>query len=39
VPGDAPDREVPDNETITIDPGHGHGIRHFQTVPPATFGA
>jgi hypothetical protein len=38
VSGDAPDREIADSETVTIDPGHGHGVRHFFAVPPATFG-
>lgn len=37
-PGDEPDRPVPDSETISLEPGKGHGIRKFYTVPPATFG-
>jgi len=36
-PGDAPDRPVPDSETVSIDPA-GHGVRKFYSVPPATFG-
>ncbi len=36
-PGDDPDSLVSDSESISLDP-HGHGVRHFYTVPPATFG-
>jgi len=36
--GNEPNKPFGDNDTISLDVGHGHGPRRFTVVPPANFG-
>ena len=36
--GNDPDLPFGDNDTVSLEVGHGHGPRRFTVVPPAAFG-
>jgi len=36
--GNDPDKIVGDTDIVSLELGHGQGVRHFTVAPPASFG-